>query len=75
MCFNNHTCVIVSRDTKWELYDVTVKSENGVVFQCHRCVLVARLEYFHSMLATGWMEVTLTSFYASIFNGRKSLNS
>lgn len=49
--------VLLCRDTKWELYDVTVKSEDGVMFHCHRCVLVARLEYFHSMLATGWMEV------------------
>lgn len=40
---------------------MTVESEDGHMFQCHKCVLVARLEYFHSMLATGWMEVCMSS--------------
>ena len=47
----------VSRDSKLELYDVSIESEDGEMFHCHKCVLVARLEYFHSMLASGWMEV------------------
>ncbi|KAL4233187.1 hypothetical protein ACF0H5_007871 [Mactra antiquata] len=49
------------KDSKWELYDVSIKSEDGVIFQCHKCILVARLEYFHSMLASGWMETSTTS--------------
>lgn len=39
-----------------ELYDVTIRSEDGKEAQCHKCVLVSRLEYFYSMLATGWLE-------------------
>ena len=38
---------------------MSIKSEDGEIFQCHKCVLVARLEYFHSMLANGWMEVNI----------------
>ncbi|CAH1798653.1 unnamed protein product [Owenia fusiformis] len=40
------------------LYDVEIKSEDGLTIKCHKCVLVARLEYFHSMLATGWVETS-----------------
>ena len=38
---------------------MSIKSEDGEIFQCHKCILVARLEYFHSMLASGWMEVNI----------------
>ena len=41
------------------LYDVCIKGEDGVSVQCHKCVLVARLEYFRSMLGSGWVEVSL----------------
>lgn len=43
-----------------DLYDITIQSEDGTEVCCHRCVLVARLEYFHSMLSSGWVEVGLT---------------
>ncbi|KAH3735613.1 hypothetical protein DPMN_042148 [Dreissena polymorpha] len=46
------------QNMKSECYDVCVRSEDGMVFRCHKCVLVARLEYFHSMLASGWMETS-----------------
>ncbi|XP_005101796.1 inhibitor of Bruton tyrosine kinase [Aplysia californica] len=39
-----------------ELYDVTIRTEDGYELGCHKCVLVARLDYFYSMLATGWAE-------------------
>ncbi|KAK3770373.1 hypothetical protein RRG08_028271 [Elysia crispata] len=44
-----------------ELFDVTIKSEDGQEKQCHKCVLVSRLEYFYSMLATGWLESSGTT--------------
>ncbi|KAJ8411489.1 hypothetical protein AAFF_G00162970 [Aldrovandia affinis] len=40
------------------LCDVTLKSEEGVEFACHKCVLCARLEYFNSMLGNSWIEAT-----------------
>ncbi|CAN7986704.1 unnamed protein product [Ixodes hexagonus] len=38
------------------LYDVTLVSSDNVEFPCHRCILIARLEYFNSMLSLGWVE-------------------
>ncbi|KAK8765298.1 hypothetical protein V5799_032092 [Amblyomma americanum] len=38
------------------LCDVTLVSSDKVSFPCHRCILVARLEYFNSMLSFGWAE-------------------
>uniref|UniRef100_A0A3Q3JX55 BTB domain-containing protein n=1 Tax=Monopterus albus TaxID=43700 RepID=A0A3Q3JX55_MONAL len=40
------------------LCDVTLKSEDGQEFPCHKCVLCARLEYFNSMLGNPWIEAT-----------------
>ncbi|XP_066558364.1 inhibitor of Bruton tyrosine kinase [Amia ocellicauda] len=40
------------------LCDVTLRSEDGKEFPCHKCVLSARLEYFHSMLGSSWIEAT-----------------
>lgn len=43
------------------LCDVTLKSEDGKEFPCHKSVLCARLEYFHSMLGNPWIEATSCS--------------
>uniref|UniRef100_A0A673VY22 Inhibitor of Bruton tyrosine kinase n=1 Tax=Salmo trutta TaxID=8032 RepID=A0A673VY22_SALTR len=43
------------------LCDVTLRSVDGKEFPCHKCVLCARLEYFHSMLANPWIEATSCS--------------
>ncbi|XP_069743488.1 inhibitor of Bruton tyrosine kinase isoform X2 [Narcine bancroftii] len=40
------------------LCDVTLKSEDGKEFACHKCVLCARLDYFHSMLSNTWIEAS-----------------
>ncbi|XP_042638178.1 inhibitor of Bruton tyrosine kinase [Orycteropus afer afer] len=40
------------------LCDVTMKSLDGKEFPCHKCVLCARLEYFHSMLSSSWIEAS-----------------
>ncbi|XP_040284626.1 inhibitor of Bruton tyrosine kinase [Bufo bufo] len=43
------------------LCDVTIRSEDGKEFPCHKCVLCARLEYFHSMLSSSWIEASCCS--------------
>ncbi|XP_060608945.2 inhibitor of Bruton tyrosine kinase isoform X1 [Anolis sagrei] len=40
------------------LCDVTMKSIDGKEFPCHKCVLCARLDYFHSMLSNSWIEAS-----------------
>ncbi|XP_047666724.1 inhibitor of Bruton tyrosine kinase isoform X5 [Tachysurus fulvidraco] len=40
------------------LCDVTLRSEDGKEFPCHKCILCARLEYFNSMLGNPWIEST-----------------
>ncbi|PSN38863.1 hypothetical protein C0J52_25683, partial [Blattella germanica] len=40
------------------LYNVKIRSEEGKELQAHKCVLVARLEYFHSMLSGRWVETS-----------------
>ncbi|XP_076006412.1 inhibitor of Bruton tyrosine kinase isoform X2 [Genypterus blacodes] len=40
------------------LCDVTLKSEEGKEFPCHKSVLCARLEYFNSMFGNPWIEAT-----------------
>ncbi|XP_060067685.1 inhibitor of Bruton tyrosine kinase-like, partial [Ylistrum balloti] len=44
-----------------DMYDVSIQSEDNTVIHCHKCVLVARLEYFHSMLGSGWIETSNTT--------------
>ncbi|XP_069830794.1 inhibitor of Bruton tyrosine kinase isoform X2 [Dendropsophus ebraccatus] len=43
------------------LCNVTIRSEDGKEFPCHKCVLCARLEYFHSMLSSSWIEASCCS--------------
>ncbi|KAM6126684.1 inhibitor of Bruton tyrosine kinase [Pterocles gutturalis] len=43
------------------LSDVTLKSLDGKEFPCHKCVLCARLDYFHSMLSSSWIEASCCS--------------
>nr|XP_006115955.1 inhibitor of Bruton tyrosine kinase isoform X1 [Pelodiscus sinensis] len=40
------------------LCDVTMKSVDGKEFPCHKCVLCARLDYFHRMLSSSWIEAS-----------------
>ncbi|XP_013381620.1 inhibitor of Bruton tyrosine kinase-like [Lingula anatina] len=42
------------------LRDVCIKADDSHTVQAHKCILVARLEYFHSMLASGWVETSNT---------------
>ncbi|XP_078504252.1 inhibitor of Bruton tyrosine kinase isoform X2 [Lissotriton helveticus] len=43
------------------LCDITLNSQDGKAFQCHKCVLCARLEYFHSMLSSTWIEASCSA--------------
>jgi len=48
------------RNSFKSLYDVSLESENGSIFQAHKCMLVARTDYFSSMLnSNAWLEVLL----------------
>ncbi|XP_014289777.1 inhibitor of Bruton tyrosine kinase, partial [Halyomorpha halys] len=49
-----------SRESYPELYDVVVKSDDGKFIKAHKCILAARLEYFHHMLLGGWTESSNT---------------
>ncbi|XP_034241662.1 inhibitor of Bruton tyrosine kinase [Thrips palmi] len=39
-----------------EFSDIHIQSKDGHNFYVHKCILVARSEYFHHMLAGGWIE-------------------
>lgn len=55
-----HSRIRYERTKLGELYDVCIRAEDKTTFQCHKCVLAARLEYFHSMLGSGWIETSDT---------------
>ncbi|KAL0275010.1 UNVERIFIED_CONTAM: hypothetical protein PYX00_003000 [Menopon gallinae] len=40
------------------LWDVSLKSEDGMIIKAHKCILVSRLEYFDCMINQGWLEST-----------------
>lgn len=48
---------LLSRKSREDLCDVSISSQDGKIFCAHRSVLSARLDYFHSMFACGWIEV------------------
>ncbi|KAM5257001.1 inhibitor of Bruton tyrosine kinase isoform 1-T1 [Ctenodactylus gundi] len=66
--FENETINVIAKNTSNKLKlnqkkcsflcDVTMRSVDGKEFPCHKCVLCARLEYFHSMLSSSWIEAS-----------------
>jgi hypothetical protein len=48
----------MKREEFQNLYDVRICSEDGQELRAHKCVLVARLDYFRSMLSGRWVEVS-----------------
>lgn len=46
-----------------ELYDVTIKCANDMEIKAHKCVLVARLEYFSLMFSHSWSEVSIENIF------------
>ena len=53
-----------------ELHDTVINSIDNESFKCHKCVLIARSEYFASMLSFGWQE---SSSHISTLNLQFSL--
>lgn len=45
-----------------ELYDVRIVCEDNQVLEAHKCILVARLEYFEMMFMHSWAERTTVHF-------------
>ena len=44
--------------------DVKLECNDGQIFQCNKCLLVARLEYFRHMFLSGvWLEVLSCGHY------------
>ncbi|KAI6659297.1 hypothetical protein LOD99_14968 [Oopsacas minuta] len=41
------------------LHDTVISCLDGESFKCHKCILIARSEYFSSMLTLGWRESSL----------------
>lgn len=60
-CFSRLPKLAFDRHKFLNLCDVTLTSQDGIKFPCHRCILACRLEYFHSMLGSCWMETSLES--------------
>uniref|UniRef100_A0A2M4AFK3 BTB domain-containing protein n=2 Tax=Anopheles triannulatus TaxID=58253 RepID=A0A2M4AFK3_9DIPT len=48
-------------DSYPELYDLTIQLQGGETLRAHKCVLVARLEYFAMMFAHSWGERKTTA--------------
>ena len=55
--FSHLKIPMLKREEHQHLYDTRIRSEEGKELRAHKCVLVARLEYFHSMLSGSWFEV------------------
>lgn len=44
------------REMFQDLWDVTIQSKAGDILGAHKCILAARLEYFHCMFSASWIE-------------------
>lgn len=49
------------RNSCLELYDVIIKTKSAKELKAHKCILVARSEYFSNLFSLRWAEVTLTT--------------
>lgn len=50
-----------SRNSFPELYDCQIELNNEQTIQCHKCLLIARSEFFRNMLLGSWLESTSAS--------------
>ncbi|KAK6626719.1 hypothetical protein RUM44_009195 [Polyplax serrata] len=48
-----------SRKSLDNLWDISLRAEDGTIIKAHKCILVARLEYFNCMINNGWLESSL----------------
>lgn len=51
--------VTFERKKLQNFWDISLKSDDEMEIKAHKCILVARLEYFNCMISQGWMEVCL----------------
>ncbi|KAH8411036.1 hypothetical protein KR222_009926 [Zaprionus bogoriensis] len=58
----SHRLTRLHRTDYPELYDVRIVCEHGEVLEAHKCILVARLEYFEMMFMHSWAERTTVTF-------------
>lgn len=56
------------RESHSELVDTNVMSKDGILTPAHKCILAARLEYFHGMFMHSWTESKLLSNVSLPFN-------
>ncbi|CAH2089704.1 unnamed protein product [Euphydryas editha] len=56
------------RESYPELVDTNVLSKDGILIPAHKCILAARLEYFHGMFMHSWTESKLLSKVSLPFN-------
>jgi len=56
-CFCCEHNVVVACLCSTSLHDVDIISDDGVTFSCHKCVLDARVQYFHGLFSSTWIEV------------------
>lgn len=58
-CRRSHlNAPVMKREDHQDLYDVRIRSEDRKELHAHKCVLVARSDYFRSMLSGRWVEVS-----------------
>jgi hypothetical protein len=51
----------LSRSSYKELYDCKIECNNDQIISCHKCVLVARSEFFRNMFLGSWIESSSSS--------------
>ncbi|XP_063626736.1 inhibitor of Bruton tyrosine kinase [Cydia splendana] len=59
--FTKNPPVCWDRNSLQELVDTSVVTKDGALIPAHKCVLAARLEYFHGMFMHSWSESKLSS--------------
>ena len=52
---NIFSCFILTYRS--DFFNITIKAEDGTMMNCHKCILMARVEYFERMLSSNWIEV------------------
>uniref|UniRef100_A0A182PG48 BTB domain-containing protein n=1 Tax=Anopheles epiroticus TaxID=199890 RepID=A0A182PG48_9DIPT len=52
---------MLRHDSYPELYDITIELQDDKKLRAHKCVLVARLDYFNMMFAHSWTEKRTTA--------------
>lgn len=48
-----------NRNSHSHLYDVAIKTKNGKELKAHKCILIARMEYFNNLFSQRWSEVRI----------------